>query len=847
MNIKIRQAIYGEKNNAHQLLAHTGQPAPIYEEIKRFTDLPMQLPQGTEWEPYLTGLPYNDIYLLCKTFPDPSANRRGMVHTHVLLADLEQLILVNNLDPILHLLPRILDKGNSIGTVELELEKASTPNVTDPGQFLGVARQLLEDGSDSLPVLWAGPNSFLQLISTIWANATPSIRKEFSFGTSFVPDDLRDRDFTVVNAIVSNERKWSSRKLIGATTDSAAIAAEAFVLGLQGGAPIEELITRLGIDEVRSFRQLRLMSSLSAYLQKIDAGSTVSISELLSVLRLLEALSPSELHAGDLKKSAASTLSGRLADSSANELIRMRNMSLNAFRTSRVLIRNALVTWIKSFSAGDASARASAVQVIRSVIADSAGILLESVREFLSDGSNSPSLAKLTWELWLGDDENFKAVSELIPKMVQLENDFVASTPTNLNKDLAEKLVAWSLERKWFALHFSICWAYLSPREAIEKQNSITNQKFKRSWIESMVARVDPNSIVKAIEESGEFELTGLATDLGSQDVAAFKGLDIAKPITQEILTRVLSRGENLSDEKFIGRILRSALDLVASGGHVNDSLIVELSKTGSANIVEYPRRANIWDKLPGDAYENFISATGQGWLSKFARSDSDELPIERELESVVCKSSVLRDFLLGSEGKAASILVRFYRRFDNLNQDRFEGDLIAIQGNNRKINYIDSVSIGKLISDRGWSRSAGRLADDVLSYDRKDMIPAVNQFSHLLGYYDRARGWLSGKLEATEIHEVEWWEIFEETLSDLYPSGPQDDEIWSRAKGRKAVLDYNGKGFQRWHSALDDLRKGSGGKNISARKLLNETLKDYPENKYLNLLDGLAKRLRLD
>jgi len=847
VNIKIRQAVYGEKNNAHQLLAHTGQPAPLFEEIKRFTDLPMQFPQGTAWGPYFTGLPYNDTYLLCKTFPDPSASRRGMVQTHVLVADLKQLILVNNLDPILNLLPKTLDKGNSIETVELEIEKGSTPKVTDPEQFLGVARQLLEDGADSLPVLWAEPNSFLQLVSTIWANATPSIRDKFSFGTSFVPDDLRDRNFTLVSAIVAKESKWSSRKLLSATTDSSATAAEAFVLGLPDGAPIEKLVTTLGIDEVQSFRQLRLMSSLGAYLQKIDAGSTVAILELLSVLRLIEALSPSELHAGALKKSAASTLSVRIADSTADELKRMRNMSLNAFGTSRILIRDALVSWIKNSSAGDESARASGVQLIRSVIADSAGILLEAAREYLSDASNSPCLAKLAWELWLADDQNVKPVAELIPKKAQLEKDLVESAPANLSKDLAEKLAAWTLERKWYALHFSICWAFLSPREAIEKQSSSTNQKFKRGWIEPVVQRVAPNLIVKAIVESEEFELAGLAIDLGIRDIATLKGLDIARPITQEVFAGVLSKGGSLPDTKFIGGILYSVLDLVASGGSVNESLIVEFSRTNVADIADYPGRANVWDKLPVDAFENFMSATSQGWLSKFARSESDELPIEPELESVVCQNSVLHDFLLSIGGKAASMLVRFYRRFVNLSQDRFENDLIAIQGKNSKINYIDSVSIGKLISDRGWSRSAGRLADDVLSYDRKDMIPAVNQCSHLLGIYNRARGWLSGKLEASEISDGEWWEIFEETLSELYPSGPQDDEIWSRAKGRKSVLDYNGKGFQRWHSALGDLRDGSGGKNISARKLLNETLKDYPGNKYLNLLAELAKRLRLD
>lgn len=847
MKIQIRRAIYGEKNKAHQLLEHSGEPDPLFEDIKRFTDLPMQLPQGIDWKPYYTGLPYGAAYLLCKTFPDTEANRKGMVLTHVLVAELEQLVRVKNLEPVLDLLPGTPEKGRTIESVELEIDENRTADVENPERFLGAARQLLDDGPRSSPVLWSEEGSFLQLVETIWANAGSAIRRNFSFGTSFVPDDLRDREFTLVSAVISKESKWFSRKLSEPVTGREEVtAAEGFILGLPNATALKSLIGELELGEVRSFTQLRLVSSLAAYLKAIDAGSNVSISEVLSLLRLIEALSPKAHQAGDIKKSTASTLSTLIAGASADDLKRMRNMSLGGFGDSRNLVLKSLLKWIATNAAKTTSTRGSVTELISSSIEDSSGILFEAVQDYFSTVKNPSDLARIVWKLWLTDDANVATLANLIPKTARLEVAFVQYAPAALTDGLAKNLAAWSLERKWYSLHFLASWSYLLPEEAIANQNSKTNQKFRRQWIEPVSKRVKPKVLVKAIVDAGESELSGLALELSLSDPDALRGLDIAKPITQEIFTGVLAKADAL-DSASVSEIVHSVLDIVVDGRPVLDSLLIEAARSSAADLVDYPGRDRVWEHLPSNVYDDFVLATSSGWLRKFAQSESDDLPIEPALEMIVTRGGFLREFLLASNAKAVSVLVRFYRRFDRLREDQFENDLIAVQGKLTKINYIDSISIGNLIAEREWHRSAARLADDVLTYNRKDVIPAVNRCSHLLGFIQRGWGWVTGKLESAEISQSEWWEIFEEVLADLYPMGPQDSEIWSRARGRKSVLDYNGNGLQRWHSALRDLRNGSGGKNITILGLLNETLRDFPRNDRLNLLRELGKRLRFD
>lgn len=74
-----------------------------------------------------------------------------------------------------------------------------------------------------------------------------------------------------------------------------------------------------------------------------------------------------------------------------------------------------------------------------------------------------------------------------------------------------------------------------------------------------------------------------------------------------------------------------------------------------------------------------------------------------------------------------------------------------------------------------------------------------------------------------------------ETTLCQLYPSGPEHDELWSRAGGDRSALKNSGNGRASWHAALRMLSQGGGGTTIEA--LIEVAVQDYPGNVELSSL----------
>ncbi len=80
-------------------------------------------------------------------------------------------------------------------------------------------------------------------------------------------------------------------------------------------------------------------------------------------------------------------------------------------------------------------------------------------------------------------------------------------------------------------------------------------------------------------------------------------------------------------------------------------------------------------------------------------------------------------------------------------------------------------------------------------------------------------------------------WKILQSELPDLYPAGPSDQEIWSRAGGDISQLRLQGAGRAMWFAALRTLEQGGGGAKISLNSLVEAVLLDFPQHSVLRTL----------
>lgn len=80
-------------------------------------------------------------------------------------------------------------------------------------------------------------------------------------------------------------------------------------------------------------------------------------------------------------------------------------------------------------------------------------------------------------------------------------------------------------------------------------------------------------------------------------------------------------------------------------------------------------------------------------------------------------------------------------------------------------------------------------------------------------------------------------WTVLENILIDLYPLGPRDQEVWSRAGGDLSRLQFHSNGQAAWHAALRTLKQGGGGLNINFSSLIGTAKKDFSNNPQLAML----------
>lgn len=89
-----------------------------------------------------------------------------------------------------------------------------------------------------------------------------------------------------------------------------------------------------------------------------------------------------------------------------------------------------------------------------------------------------------------------------------------------------------------------------------------------------------------------------------------------------------------------------------------------------------------------------------------------------------------------------------------------------------------------------------------------------------------------------TRLNADSWWRRLERTAVDLYPTGPQEQQIWSRAGCEVSVLRSDLNGRATWHAALQTLKRGGSGAE-APNSLLRIMLEDFPANAALLELEA--------
>ncbi|MYE69750.1 MAG: hypothetical protein F4237_06860 [Gemmatimonadetes bacterium] len=814
--MRVEQAIYGEHRGGHSLLASSGEEEVSAGIVHRL-DLPDAAPAGAEWSPFLGGFPYQDRYVLSRTFRDEGASRSGMVFSHALLARLDEIVDIADLRPLLKLFASSDRQRPDVTTIDLVPTGEPLPH-TD--ELIGTAEALVMNGR--FPVVRFGHVGFDDLVVALWARLPPEVRRGFAFRLSFDPRDLVETPMpTLVCTPSSLATRWSDYPLVQSVGFRApASLAAAILSGHEKAGPLLEFMQGIGTQPT-TFHDLRLAEQ--AY--ELNIGES-TVERRTGALRLIEKLSP-DPDAGEVAKNAlVRELCELVPAARPQDILMLRNLQLSAV-SSPTWVWAAVETW-----AAKNGFRQDQDVGMLSVLADATNstVAVEEWRSAVLEGFASAARARKSdffaafWRWLQARPDTVTTLFQYVPAVVEIEEQLAATTPRKLDERAAMALVMPALSRGWFRLHGAVLSASCSPMDAARQQVAVDTAPSVLGGLRCALRNASAAEVVQCGLQIDDPRLSTLAGEVVAKDPRLLAGVDISCPKAQGMWREALRIDRECwkgpADPEAAFQLI---LDRLLDGGEADTSLIALLSETPLADLGTYRRRPEIWSRVRDVAFDNLIAATTKGWLREASKSGAPFVP-DDTLQSSIIESDEFDAAVDALIADRIGTIVGIIAALHAYGEQRF----LELVGNvmlcTRALSDSDAEAIGRLVLERQWWQAA---ADMVERYraGRHDLRPALRMCYDIVGLWNRLT------LGLTPVSESEKWQALESVAADLYPRGPDDHGLWDRAGGDDADLPSTGSGRTRWRQGIRYMRQA---KSPAPSALLAVMMEDYPHNERL-------------
>ena len=306
--MQIEQALYGESRGGHSLLASSGDDAVSTAIVQRL-DLPDTAPPDAEWSPFLRGFPYQDRYVLSRTFHDTAASRGGMVFSHALLAPLDEMVETPDLQPLLRLLATSNGQRPDATTVRLPCTDTPVPRAID-----------LIDAADAL----AATGTFLEAgVEERLARATPRTLDQAT-AASLEPLALSRGWLRLHGTVLSASASASdaARRQVAVDTDPSFL--EGLRAALRRAKPAELVECALEIEDPR---MPRLTGEAVAKDPKLLAGLDLTPTTAQAIWREALAIEPESWQGPTDPAAAFHSILDRLLDGSQTDPMLLERLS----------------------------------------------------------------------------------------------------------------------------------------------------------------------------------------------------------------------------------------------------------------------------------------------------------------------------------------------------------------------------------------------------------------------------------------------------------------------------------------------------------------------------------------
>lgn len=807
MTMKIECAVYGEVNNGHALRAASADHDFARSISGRF-DLPSAPPPGIAWSPAISGFAVHGRYVVGRTFLDHGAPRGNMVRAHVLFVQLDDILHFRSLGRLIDRLAVRIENIPEPLSFELEDdgEAAACPEAAETLALL-LARS-------RKTVVQLGNEGMERRVTALWSSMWPSMRRTFAFRMSFGPDDIVENPApAIICTPQSLAARWHNHLVIGQASVDMSRAA---MLLSGGGADrsVAEFADRIGCRDV----------SLTSFAHLVEAYDRITVApnfdNLAAALRLVNLLSPEPEMGASMKAETVELLAGQISAATPQQIMVLRNFSLPGFLKLQG-VWDATANWMEAHilggeALGDLIPLISASHTSSEAIPEWRSAIIRGGRALAARKPKNYARAFWTWLTECPD--LLPALLDLMPSSPVIETALLGELPEKLTFD-SSALRTELITRDWFTLHGATLAASLPPVEAIRAQLRVDKAPGFVDGLKAALTRAKPTERLAIASQHDDPRLDAIAGAEITANRRLLHKMDLGAVSVQRLWAAAIQNDPKSWEapvDPWASRntVLAKYLD----GVPVFAPLIEAFAKTPLADLIDFQRRAEFWDRI--DAAEAFLAATAGEWLTRAGAGTADAL--DPRLASAVLESGNLDQSLEGELDNALNII----ESLEILSEERVLRWFNAPPASTSSFSNQQAELLGRIILARRWSTLLGRVQDRVNS--QPAFKATLRICAEMLSIFSR---WL---LNLSAVSREEKWDELAALAAELYPEGPEQQDLWERSGGKGSDLVRLVTGAEIWRRALRLVRNGSG---PSAQRLLAEMLRDYKNNQDLRFI----------
>lgn len=836
--IQIHQAYYGEVSKSHSCIHMELDEPELKSFLTGFTDRPSAIPPGISLKPYLSGVSFANYYVFTKTFPDNNSTRSGMVFTHALIIAQKDVDRIESLRDVFSLfISEVPEDKHPISSINIELSGKSKDEGSKlyPNYLQKTVSALI---AGDTPIVFCGDlDSFENTIVHLWQGAPQGFRQELRFRVSFSPSDI-EGDNSLVLVYVQNElaSKWNNHQLIHSDlNEPIAITShsEALLLGQTKDNLFAKFIKELNVDisEFSKFGTCDKAYNLYLELRQLNSDS------VRQLIRLLEKLSPSAYHGKTIKSNVLQKLQTLILAGEHNNLKSLRNLTLEGFENGELILGdtisnyidsifqnvinfelNTVLEWINLTATSDLNTNwwhRTMTTALKATLALNKAVVIQNIYSLIHEAGASL-------------DHIFDFIPTSKGQEVLLRKHF----PQTLNEHSASALEVIAKRRKWFLLHMQCLVTHLSSQDALEVQLALEQGLNLRESVGvlELCKRLSNQELLNLTLSTKHKKLIKIVGEKSVSNNSFLSKIDLSQPIWLEVwaisLKKTMRLELGISD---LDQKVKDIYRLIIDGEEVPEIILQLISESSYSNLNNYEERQIIWDKFPSKFREAFLESTAEGYIDHLVTSKS----VDNSIEFVLKKRIISDDFmtmLLNKHRNDISAVIKVYSHFTDL-KDQFLADYIKFHS--LPVSDLKSAQLGDLVFSRNYVKSAYQIFEKAKCNNSYRIALGKCQGLIHLGILDK---FYWSNLFGAHIDENAAFEALTELAIKLYNKGPEENDIWKRAKGDISKFINKNTREENWRSAIHLLRYGGAGE--ASTKLLLEVIKDdFSNNDELNAL----------